>query len=138
MTTLNINKPLTSVLIKYNNKEMGTWLKHSNKTGNDFYSLTLLSNEIKNISFVLATKFVFRDEKLNSKNNELGNQNIYIMNEWKYSVNVYDKETKQAQEKIVDGTTLVELIKKHVKGALTFKTKAKNNNDIDVEASLGI
>ncbi len=119
---------LTSTLLKYNNKDMGTWLKKSVKSGKNFYSIVVKTDdENLNVSFILAPKFVYRDEKMNLETGSLGNQNIYIINEWDYTVSVYDKTKKEATEKKVSGTKLIEIIKKNIREVNIVLTDSKSN-----------
>ncbi len=141
-----ITKKSTSTLVKYNNENMGTWLNVSKK-GTEFYSLQIPAKpNHKNISisFILPKQFVYTDAVLNKKTTTLGNQNIYIINDWDYTLNIYNKTTKIADEKIIKGNELVKFLEKNIKG-LTAKltsgpeqTGKEPNKDETIEADYGL
>ncbi len=136
----------TSTLVKYNNENMGTW-KNVSKKGKEFYSLQIpakANHKNISISFILDTKFVYTDAVLNKKTTTLGNQNIYIINEWDYTLNIYNKTTKIADEKIIKGNELVKFLEKNIKGLTAKLTSGPEqtgnapNKDDSIEADYGL
>ncbi len=130
------NSKLTSVLVKYNNENMGTWKKHSEKSGKDFYSINVPAKQASNrISFILQPKFVYTDEKKNKETGTIGNQNIYIMKEWEYNLNVYNVDSKVGTNKKITGVQVLDLIKANVTPVEFIQTTDKKE-EADVEASI--
>ncbi len=127
-----LKKQLTSVLIAYNNKDAGTWLKTSSKTGKEFYSISIPSKQ-KNlrVNFVVAPKYVYRDTKKNEKTGDLGNQQIYLFKEWNYQLNIYNVDTKKAETKDLTGEALTKHFLDRVENSKKLSISTKKSTKIE-------
>ncbi len=116
MITLN-NK---SVRINYSTKELNTFLVESKTEGKqDFYSIVLpkavaearMPGQDVKLSFTTSTKFVY--------NNEYGEKpfakTLFIIPTFEYTINIWNG--KEAVKQVVDGNTIVDIIKNYVPSA---------------------